>query len=548
MLEKIQHINPKEITDLAQMQNLMVLFMNVVESQAKQLDDLTKENQELKNEINRLKGEHGDLPPRKPNTTATAQKKKPQKVRKRKNHKKGPKNNKIEIDNTVVCEIDKSKLPWDAKFQGYRSVIQQDIIFKRNNTLYKVPLYYSKSERRLYSGQLPEDYEGEFGGQLKSWLQVMHHYCDVTQGRLNCLLANLKILISTGTISNIILSNKDKMQAESKAILRAGLETIPFSQMDGTKSWQKGQGKATQIIATPWYSLYYTMGSKSKVDIIWALQGKSGSSVSLQYNDLAIGLLTDSTVPKKDQALLGRLLRKNGIYDLEQLTTLLNEQAPHLLEKANYPKMIELLALAYYLTQTAFPQVKDLISDAGPEYLGIAANHGLCWLHEERHYKKMIPKLTLHQNEVQRLRGQIWDFYKKLLNFKELPLDKQQQQKELLSKEFDTIFTQKTTYEELNDRIEKTYSKKDKLLQVLEFPYLPLHNNCAELAVRRKVRKRDISLHTMSAKGTQVQDAFMSVVETAAKLGINAIEYIFDRITNKYNMPSLADLIRLQTF
>ena len=160
----------------------------------------------------------------------------------------------------------------------------------------------------------------------------------------------------------------------------------------------------------------------------------------------------------------------------------------------------------------------------------------------------MIPKLTLHQNEVQRVRGQIWDFYKKLLNFKELPGEEQLQQKELLSKEFDTVFTQKTTYDELNNRIEKTYSKKDKLLQVLQLPYLPLHNNCAELAVRRKVRKRDISLHTMSAKGTQVQDAFMSVVETAAKLGVNAIDYIFDRITNKNNMPSLADLIRLQTF
>ena len=548
MFEKIQHINPKEITDLAQMQNLMVLFMNIVESQAKQLDDLTRENQELKNEINRLKGEHGDLPPRKPNTTTTAQKEKPKKVRTRKNHKKGPKNTKIEIDNTVICEIDESKLPSDAKFQGYRPVIQQDIIFKRNNTLYKVPLYYSKSEQRLYSGQLPQDYQGEFGGQLKSWLQVMHHYCDVTQGRLSSLLANLKILISTGTISNIILSNKDKMQSEAKEILRAGLETIPFSQMDGTKSWEKGQGKATQIIATPLYSLYYTMDSKSKVDIIWAIQGKPGSSVPLQYNDLAIGLLANSTVSKKDQDLLSRLLHKNSIYNLEQLTALLNEQAPHLLEKANYPKMIELLALTYYLTQTEFPQVQDLISDAGPEYLGIASNHGLCWLHEERHYKKMIPKLTLHQNEVQRVRGQIWDFYKKLLNFKELPLEEQQHQKELLSKEFDTIFNQKTTYDELNNRIEKTYSKKVKLLQVLELPYLPLHNNCAELAVRRKVRKRDISLHTMSTKGTQVQDAFMSVVETAAKLGVNAIDYIFDRITNKYQMPSLADLIRLQTF
>jgi len=154
MLEKIQHINPKEITDLAQSQNLMGVFMNVVESQAKQIDDLAKENQGLKNEINRLKGEHGDLPPRTTKTTSSTPKEKQRKVVKRKNNKKGGKNHKVEIDNTVVCDIDKSTLPLDAKFQGYREVVQQDIIFKRNNTLYKVALYYSKSEQRVYSGEL----------------------------------------------------------------------------------------------------------------------------------------------------------------------------------------------------------------------------------------------------------------------------------------------------------------------------------------------------------------------------------------------------------
>jgi regulator of replication initiation timing len=167
MLEKIKHINPKEITDLAQLQNLMVVFMNVLESQAKRIDDLDKENQELKNEINRLKGEHGDLPPRAPKSAAPKEEK-PKKKPKKKNNKQGPKNQKIEIDNTVKCEIDKSVLPNDAKFHGYREVIQQDIIFKRNNTLFKIPLYYSKRERRLYCGELPAEYEGEFGGQLKS--------------------------------------------------------------------------------------------------------------------------------------------------------------------------------------------------------------------------------------------------------------------------------------------------------------------------------------------------------------------------------------------
>ena len=546
MLEKVEHINPREITDLGELQNLMVVFMNILESQSKRIDELEKENQDLKNEINRLKGEQGDLPPRPPKSVSGQPPKKKKKSQ-QKNNKQGPKNAKIEIDNIVKCEIDKSLLPVDAKFHGYREVIQQDIIFKRNNTLYQIPLYYSKSERRLYSGNLPEEYAGEFGGQLKSWLQVMHHYCDVTQGRLKCLMDNLNILISTGTISNILLSNKDMVVKECREILRAGLERIPFAQMDGTKSWEKGKGKSTQIISTPWYSLYYTMDSKSKIDIIWALQGKVGDSPPLCYNDLSIRLLADSTVAKKDERLIEQLLNKNQVYSLEQLEVLLKKEGVDLVQKASYPKLLEILALGHYLTQTEFPIVQDLICDAGPEYTGIATHLGLCWLHEERHYKKMIPKLKVNQLALDQIRGQIWDFYEKLLTFKKLAPPEQKQQKLILSKEFDTIFTQKSIYDELNNRIEKTFSKKEKLLRVLDFPILPLHNNCAELAVRRKVRKRDISLHTMSPRGTAVQDAFMSVIETAAKLGVNALDYLFDRITNKYQMASLADLIRYNT-
>ncbi|MCB0560929.1 MAG: hypothetical protein KDD09_18360, partial [Phaeodactylibacter sp.] len=85
---------------------------------------------------------------------------------------------------------------------------------------------------------------------------------------------------------------------------------------------------------------------------------------------------------------------------------------------------------------------------------------------------------------------------------------------------------------------------KEKLLAVLDNPALPLHNNGMELGARRVVRKRDISLHSWSKTGTKVRDAFMSIVETAAKLGVNAMDYIADRITQKYLMPHLATLVR----
>lgn len=542
MTDKIKNINPKEITDLAEMQNLLVLLMNIIENQAKVIDELRQENQIFRDEINRLKGEHGDLPPKPPKTSDAAKGEKEEK-KKNKNHKKGSKKAKLPIDRTVKCKIDKSILPPDAKFQGYDTVVQQDLVIKRDNVRFEIPVYYSAVEKKTYRGKLPAEYEGQFGGQLKSWLQLLHHYCDVTQGRLKHLMDNIGLSISTGSISNILLSNTDEMAEESLAILRAGIEHIPYTQTDGTKGWEAGQGKSTQIICTPSYSVYHTMNSKSKASIIWALQGKTGDSVPLIYDKLAVDLLADSIVPKKDQRLLSSLLNFDETYSLEHFEVLLSQKAAHLMDKAGYPKMIECLALSYYLGQSDFPKAQILISDAGPEYSGIAANHAFCWLHEERHYKKMIPKLNINQLAVDELRGQIWDFYEKLMIFKKLSLDQQAIQKPILNQEFDKIFTQQTDYDVLNDRIRKTFLKKEKLLLVLDFPFLPLHNNTAELAVRRKVRKRDISLHTMSVKGTRAQDAFMSVVETAAKLRVNALDYLYDRITKKYQMPSLADLI-----
>jgi hypothetical protein len=58
------------------------------------------------------------------------------------------------------------------------------------------------------------------------------------------------------------------------------------------------------------------------------------------------------------------------------------------------------------------------------------------------------------------------------------------------------------------------------------------------------LRKRDISLHTWSEQGTCVKDAFLTIVETAAKLGVNALAYIEDRVRINKKMVSLADRIQ----
>ena len=543
MLDKIQHINPKELKDIPSLQGAIELLLNVVENVCQKNEALSEEVQALKDEINRLKGEHGSLPKQLKKVSKLGLGTSLKKKKVSKNNKKGGKKAKIKIDQTIECKIDKSLLPPDAKLHHYDRVVQQDIKIETNNTLFKIPVYYSRQEKRTYRGVLPQEYEGEFGGRLKSWLQLLHHYGDMTHSRLKALMNSLGVLISAGSINNILLSNTEMMSEEAREILRSGLEHIGFTQIDGTKSIEKGKTKTTQVICTPHYSIYYTMEDKSKASIIWALQGKHEGGLRLVKNSLSVELLVQSKVPKKDQKVLSQLPLPSKYFSLQEFEKILKKSAPHLLSKPTYPAMVDSLALGYYHTQSDFPVVRNLVSDAGPEYNAIAPHQAFCWIHDERYYKKMTPKINIHRKVLTGVRTQIWDFYRKLLSFKKLPIDLQVQQKILLEQEFDKIYAQKTNYFELNNRLEKSYHKKQKLLRVLDFPDLPLHNNTAELAVRRRVRKRDISLHTISPKGTKTQDAFMSVVETAAKLGISGLDYLYDRITRKFQMTSLAELI-----
>ena len=57
------------------------------------------------------------------------------------------------------------------------------------------------------------------------------------------------------------------------------------------------------------------------------------------------------------------------------------------------------------------------------------------------------------------------------------------------------------------------------------------------------MRKRDVSLQARTPDGIAAWDTFQTLVATAKKLGVNLLQYISDRITQTYALPSLATLI-----
>ena len=54
--KKIRNMNPEEIADISEAQNLIKSLLNLAKNQSKIMDEISKENQDLGNEIKRMKG------------------------------------------------------------------------------------------------------------------------------------------------------------------------------------------------------------------------------------------------------------------------------------------------------------------------------------------------------------------------------------------------------------------------------------------------------------------------------------------------------------
>lgn len=148
------------------------------------------------------------------------------------------------------------------------------------------------------------------------------------------------------------------------------------------------------------------------------------------------------------------------------------------------------LAIAAYRSQTAWPVIELLICDDAPQCNWLTVALALCWIHEYRHDKKLIPRIPYHRERVDRFKESFWELYDKLLAYRHHP---NQQDAHQLQGEFEQLFEQTTGYQQLDERLALTLAKKEALLMVLSHPEILLHNNPAELGARQRVRKRDVS-------------------------------------------------------
>jgi hypothetical protein len=531
-----------EEIDLSNLQDenarqLVVRLLNLVEDLSTDLRNAQAEIQRLRDEVNRLKGEQGKPKikanrPKPPAQNYSSEKER----RKPKPRQKQAKREKLEIHREETLTVDPVALPPDAEFKGYEDVVVQDVLFRANNVRFHKEKYWAPSLGQTFLAPLPLGYEGEFGPGIKALSVTLYFGGGMSERKILTLYQDMGIQISAGQLSNFLVKNQDEFHTEKEEVCEAGLVSSPFQHIDQTGTRVDGENQHCTIVCNPLYTSYRTTPNKDRLSVLDAL--RNGRARRYRLNGEALGYLASVPLSKAVRTWLSAECSDQD-WDEETFVTWLDTRWPNLSGQQRQA-VLSAAAVAAYHAATDTPIVRLLVCDDAPQFNWLAEQLALCWVHEGRHYKKLIPAFVNHWKLLAEFRGKFWDYYDELLAYQKNPTPEERTR---LEKEFDRLFSTRTGYDHLDARIVKTREKKASLLMVLRHPEIPLHNNPVELEARQRVRKRDVSFGPRTADGVKAWDTFQSLAATTKKLGISFHQYVHDRISKAYQVPSLASLI-----
>jgi len=516
---------------------LISRLLNLVEALSADLRDAQAEIQRLRDENNRLKGEQGKPKikantPKPPRVDYSSEKER----RKPKPRQKRAKKATLTIHREQTLEVDKTSLPPDAEFKGYEDVVVQDVVFHADNVCFHKEKFWANSTSQTYLAELPRGYEGQFGPGLKALTLALYFGGGMSEPKIRGLYENIGVQISAGQVSNLLIKRQEGFHAEKEEVCEAGLRSSPWQHIDQTSTRVDGQNQHCNIVCNPLYTVYTTTPSKDRLSVLDVL--RNGRERRFRLNEEALGYLESTPLSKATRTWLSA---ECSDQDLEEKAFVerLDTSWPNLSVQQRQA-ILSAAAVAAYHAELSTPVVRLLLCDDAPQFNWIAEVLALCWVHEGRHYKKLMPVFVHHLQLLSDFRKQFWDFYDELLAYQQQPTPEESAR---LETEFDRLFSTCTGYAALDARIAKTRAKKASLLMALKYPEIPLHNNAAELEARQRVRKRDVSFGPRTQDGVKAWDTFMSLAATARKLGISFYQYIHDRISKANQIPSLASLI-----
>ena len=171
--------------------------------------------------------------------------------------------------------------------------------------------------------------------------------------------------------------------------------------------------------------------------------------------------------------------------------------------------------------------------------------HGVCWVHAERAVRRLQAETENQRQNLDEVQRLLWGYYRQLKDYQQTPRPGMRLP---LSEAFDSLFGRcYLNHDDLNQVLNQFTMHKTELLQLLNCPEFPLHNNAAEQDIREYVTRRKISGGTRSDAGRKARDTLIGLKKTCRKLGISFWQFLLSRLRKDDHIPSLSEVIRAKS-
>ncbi|MGI2030245.1 IS66 family transposase [Endozoicomonas acroporae] len=424
-----------------------------------------------------------------------------------------------------ACDV-----PPGSTWNGTTPFYVQDLVIKATSVEYLLDQWITPDGKTV-TAKPPANLHGHhYGPTLQA--HILHQYfgCGVTQPQLLEWLWDIGLSISPGELSNLITKGNEQFQSEKDEILVTGLRCSSHIQTDDTGARHQGQNGYCTIICNESFAWYATTGSKSRENFL-SLLHRPFRTYAMTGN--ALDYLRTLKYPQKWLRVLQpyvgvtflsyeawkACMKEHGLTGKKRL-----QQAS---EALIYASLIE-HGLGHLTT----------FSDGAQQFN--VFKHAQCWVHAERLLYKVHPVNEQQASAQKWCRTWLWAIYDDLKAFKAEP-SKENAMKVRLG--FLALIQTRTNCRALQQALSGLAVIEKELLQVLEDPSLPLHNNLSESLIREYVKRRKISGGTRSEAGRQSRDTFASLKKTCRLYGLSFWDYLTDRLNGVGLFPRLESLI-----